>query len=72
MTFIQPNLTKLKSKPKVIKKRQYSKTNLDSFKRDLHQASWEDVTITEDVNLCYEKFWKIFDNLHERNYNNYC
>ena len=68
MTFIQPNLTKLKSKPKVIKKRQYSKTNLDSFKRDLHQASWEDVTITEDVNLCYEKFWKIFDNLHERNF----
>ena len=68
MTFISPNLTRLKSKPKTIKCRQYSKTNIDSFKRDLHDTNWASVTSTNDVDSCYDQFWKIYTNLHDRNF----
>ena len=65
MTFISPNLTKLKSKPKAIKRRLYSKANFDSFKRDLQQTNWASVTSTIDVDSCYDQFWKIYTNLHD-------
>ena len=35
ITFIQPNIQKNKSKPTVVKRRIYSKDNLNNFKRDL-------------------------------------
>ena len=65
MTFISPNLTKLKSKPKAIKRRLYSKANFDSFKRDLQQTNWASVTSTIDVDSCYDQFWKIYTNLND-------
>ena len=65
MTFISPNLTKLKSKPKAIKHQLYSKANFDSFKRDLQQTNWASVTSTIDVDSCYDQFWKIYTNLHD-------
>ena len=54
MTFISPVLTRHKSKPKLIKRRQYSKTNIDAFKRDLQNTNWDPVTSTNDVDECYD------------------
>ena len=65
MTFIVPNLSKKKSKPKVIKRRHYTKANMDSFKRDLQNTNWQSVTSTTDVNSCYDQFWKIYSDLHD-------
>ena len=65
MTFISPNLTKQKSKPKAIKRRLYTKANFDSFKRDLQQTDWAPVTLTNDVDSCYDQFWKIYTDLHD-------
>ena len=65
MTFISPNLSRQKSKPKLIKTRHYSKANMDSFKRDLQQTNWEPVTSTNNVDTCYDQFWKIYSTLHD-------
>ena len=65
MTFILPNLSRHKSKPRIIKRRHYTKTNIDSFKQDLQQTNWDQVTLTNDVNSCYDEFWKIYSNLHD-------
>ena len=65
MTFISPNLSRQKSKPKLIKTRHYSKVNMDSFKRDLQQTNWEPVTSTNNVDTCYDQFWKIYSTLHD-------
>ena len=65
MTFILPNLSRHKSKPRIIKRRHYTKTNIDSFKQDLQQTNWDQVTLTNDVNSCYDEVWKIYSNLHD-------
>ena len=66
MTFLSPNLSRLKTKPKTIKQRLYNKTNLDSFKRDLNTTNWDPVTSTNDVDTCYDQFWKIYTDTHDR------
>ena len=68
MTFILPVLTRHKSKPKLIKRRQYSKTNIDAFKRDLQYTNWDPVTSTNDVDECYDQFWKIYNDLHDHHF----
>ena len=60
MMFIVPNLSKKKSKPKVIKCRHYTKAKMDSFKCDLQNTNWQSVTSTTNVNSCYDQFWKIY------------
>ena len=65
LTFLQPDLQKYRSKPKVIKRRLYNKNNLDKFKIDLQRLSWDDVLETEDVDTCYEKFWGHYSRLHD-------
>ena len=65
MTFLSPYLSRLKTKPKTIKRRLYNKTNLDSFKRDLNTTNWDPVTSTNDVDTCYDQFWKIYTDTHD-------
>ena len=67
-TFLQPNILKSKSKPSVVKKRIYSKDNLDKFKLDLYNTNWDDITSCNDVNVCYDKFWEKYTYLHDRNF----
>ena len=68
MTFISPNLSRQKSKPRFIKRRLYSKNNLNSFKRDLQLTNWDPVTRTNNVDECYDQFWKIYSELHDTNF----
>ena len=68
MTFISPNLYRQKSKPRIIKRRLYSKNNLNSFKLDLQLTNWDPVTRTNNVDECYDQFWKIYSELHDSNF----
>ena len=68
ITFIQPNIQKNKSKPTVVKRRIYSKDNLNNFKRDLYNTNWDDVTNCNDVNNSYDKFWDKYTHLHDKHF----
>ena len=68
ITFLQPNLKKTKTKPTIIKKRLYTKTNLDRFKTDLQNINWNDVTSTNTVDDCYDRFWDIYKLLHDQHF----
>jgi hypothetical protein len=68
VTFLQPNLTKTKSKPTSIKRRSYTTDKLNSFKRHLGQLSWEDVLVTDNVDDCYDKFWNHYKLLHDQHF----
>jgi len=68
VSFIQPNLRKHKTKPLNVKRRQYTSTNMERFKTDLHQLSWNDVLTTTDVNTCYNTFWDTYKTLHDQHF----
>ena len=68
MTFFQPNLTRLKTKPKCMKKRLYTTAKLDDFKRDLQSINWKPVTDMTDVDTCYDQFWQIYSKLHDHHF----
>ena len=65
ITFLQPNLKKTKTKPTHLKRRLYTKSNIDNFRTDLQQLSWNTVTATNTVDDCYDKFWDIYSTLHD-------
>ena len=65
VTFIQPNLSKHKTKPLNIKQRLYTQHNLDRFKTDLQQLTWNDVLATTDVDNCYNALWDNYTMLHD-------
>ena len=65
ITFIQPNISRTKTKPTNIKKRQYNGDNMDNFKRDLQQLSWDNVKTTTDVDSAYDAFWDTYKTLHD-------
>ena len=68
MTFFQPNLSRLKTKPKCMKKRLYTTAKLDDFKRDLQSINWKPVTDMTDVDTCYDQFWQIYSKLHDHHF----
>ena len=68
LTFIQPNLRKHKTKPVELKRRLYTPYNMDRFKNDLQQLTWNDVTATTDVDTCYDTFWNTYNFLHEQHF----
>ena len=68
ITFLQPNIQKNKSKPSIIKKRNYSKDNLAKFKLDLYNTNWDVVTNCNEVNSSYDKFWEIYTLTHDTNF----
>lgn len=65
VVFVQPGLSGAKSKPKSVKKRNFCQVNLDSFKNALSALDWQAVTSLTDVNLSYETFWKMYNDLFE-------
>jgi hypothetical protein len=68
VTFIQPNLTKKKSKAKVTQRRIMSNVNLERFKTHLASVPWDEVLAEMDVDACYNKFWDIYKTLYDLNF----
>ena len=64
ITFLQPTLKKTKTKPATLKKRLYTKTNMDRFKTDLQHITWNNVLVTDNVEDCYDNFWDTYNTLH--------
>lgn len=65
VTFLQPNLTKSKTKPTLIKHRATNKTNLERFKTNLQNTNWDEVLTTNNVDECYSKFWALYSSLYD-------
>ena len=66
VTFLAPNLRKTKTKPPTVKKRLYTKHNLDHFKHDLQQLSWQNVTSTNSLDSCYDELWDSYKLFHDQ------
>ena len=65
ITFLIPDVKKNKTKQQTIKKRLYTKTNLERFKNDLGLLRWNDVTLTNNVDQGYDIFWDHYKTLHD-------
>ena len=64
-TFLQPNISKCKSKPEKIKKRLINRETLERFKNNLKNVSWDNVTACTDTDDCYNKFWTLYTELYD-------
>jgi hypothetical protein len=65
MTFLQPNLTKYKAKPKETKHRLINEQTIENFRNSLANTDWRSVFSDNNVNSSYSKFWEIYNNLHK-------
>ena len=65
LTFLQPHLAKNKVKPKIVKKRQMNKENLEKFKLNLQTVNWDEVTNSTETHDCYNKFWSLYSTLFD-------
>ena len=65
VTFLQPNISKCKSKPEKIKKRLINRETLERFKNNLKNVSWDNVTACTDTDDCYNKFWTLYTELYD-------
>ena len=65
ITFLQPYLTKYKTKPKAVKSRQINTENLEKFKTNLQNVNWDDVTNCDNVDDCYNSFWTLYSSLFD-------
>ena len=68
ITFVQPNISKSKTKPKNVKKRLINKENLEKFKNNLNSLNWDEVMQSTDVDDCYDKFWSLFSTLYDSHF----
>ena len=68
VSFLVPNLRKTKTKLPTLKKRLYTQHNLDRFKHDLQQLSWQNVISTNNVDNCYDEFWESYKLLHDQHF----
>jgi hypothetical protein len=68
ITFLQPNLTRTKQKPKENKRRLINEQTIQNFKNDLANMDWRSVLMEINVNASYDKFWEIYNNLYETPY----
>jgi hypothetical protein len=68
ITFCQPvykkNQTKT-SKPKVLKRRLVTVNNMTNLRDSLKNLQWNEVLVTDNVNVCYDEFWSIFKTLYD-------
>ena len=60
VSFIQPCISKYKSKPRAVKCRQLNRENMENFRANLSNVNWEDVTTCNNVDDCYNAFWTIY------------
>ena len=65
MTFLQPALSKVKSKPKIVKSRTMNTVNINRFKTALSSLNWNNVLNSNDVDDCYDSFWDEFKSLFD-------
>jgi len=65
LTFMQPSLSKVKSKPKIVKSRKMDEGSLNAFKHALNQVSWQNVLTCNTVDTCYDAFWGEFSSLFD-------
>jgi hypothetical protein len=65
ITFLQPNLTKSAFKPSKVMKRQFTTENLNNFKTDLQNLTWQELFVNNDVDVCYDLFWTDFKTLYD-------
>lgn len=68
MTFIQPNISKTRAKPKKVKRRLINNENLTRFKNSLQALNWDEVLNSTEVDDCYSKFWSLFNTLYDLNF----
>jgi hypothetical protein len=68
ITFLQPNLTRTKQKPKENKRRLINEQTIQNFKNDLANMDWRSVLTEINVNASYDKFWEIYNNLYETHF----
>jgi hypothetical protein len=65
ITYIQPKLTKHKCGLQRVTRRSFNAENMNNFKRDLTNFSWDDVLIDNDVDSSYSTFWSKFKLLYD-------
>ena len=65
ITFLQPCISKYKSKPKAVKSRHLNTENLEKFKANLSNVNWEEVTTCNNVDDCYNAFWTLYSSLFD-------
>jgi hypothetical protein len=65
ITFLQLNLAKSKCKANKVTKRQFSTENLNNFKNDLQNLTWQELLNCNDVDTCYDLFWTDFKSLYD-------
>ena len=65
INFIMLPLVIPKKKPKNIKKRIFSKNNIERFKIALDQLSWQNVTHANEVDMAFDIFWNDFKTLFD-------
>jgi hypothetical protein len=64
-TFMQLNSKKIKNKPSVGKRRLVNTVNMTNFRNTLSNLAWNDVLLTNDVDSCYDLFWRQFKNFYD-------
>ncbi len=68
-TFICPNSSKsINNTAKTTVSRDFSLPCLTKFKNDLQMADWHQVLASNDVNIAYDSFWSVYNNLFESNF----
>jgi len=65
LSFIQPNISKNKSKPVRVMQRAMGKQNMERFKTNLLNANWDDVLSCTEVDDAYDKFWSLYNSLYD-------
>ena len=65
MIFLQPSLSKVKSKPKIVKSRAMTADNIDRFKAALGSLNWNNALNSTNVDDCYDSFWDEFKSLFD-------
>ena len=64
-TFLQPSLSKVKFKPKIVKSRAMNTVNINQFREALGALNWQNVLNSNQVDDCYDLFWDDFKSLFD-------
>jgi hypothetical protein len=66
ITFVQLiQNNKHKMKPKVDKRRLMTTENLTNFRNSLSNLHWNEVLLSDNVDVCYDLFWNQFKTLYD-------
>ena len=65
MTFLQPSLSRAKSKPRTVRSRKMDTESINNLKNALDNLSWQNLSRTTSVDDCYNSFWCDFEGLFD-------